>query len=77
MSSPHAITQPAFRPSIMGRNGVVTSGHHLASQAGIQVMMGGGNAIDAAIATAAALGCWPEHAWFNKHFNSMFSQPSM
>ncbi|MDP6042095.1 MAG: gamma-glutamyltransferase, partial [Candidatus Latescibacteria bacterium] len=56
MSSPHAITQPAFRPSIMGTNGVVTSGHHLASQAGIQIMMAGGNAIDAAIATAAALG---------------------
>lgn len=56
MSSPHAITHSAFRPSIMGRNGVVTSGHHLASQAGIQIMMAGGNAIDAAIATAAALG---------------------
>ena len=56
MSSPHAIVHPAFRPSIMGKNGVVTSGHHLASQAGIQIMMAGGNAIDAAIATAAALG---------------------
>ena len=56
MSSPHAIAYPAFRPSIMGRNGVVTSGHHLASQAGIQIMKAGGNAIDAAIATAAALG---------------------
>ena len=56
MSSPHSITQPAFRPSVMGKNGVVTSGHHLASQAGIQIMMAGGNAIDSAIATAAALG---------------------
>jgi gamma-glutamyltranspeptidase len=56
MSSPHAISYPAYRPSVMGKNGVVTSGHPLASQAGLQTMMAGGNAIDAAIATAAALG---------------------
>ncbi len=56
MQSPHGITASAFRPSIMGRNGMVASGHVLASQAGIQLMMAGGNAIDAAIATAAAVG---------------------
>ena len=53
MQSPHG---SAFRPSIMGSNGMVTSGHVLASQAGIQTMMAGGNAVDAAIATAATLG---------------------
>ena len=53
MQSPHG---SAFRPSVMGSNGMVTSGHVLASQAGIQTMMAGGNALDAAIATAAALG---------------------
>ena len=56
MQSPHGITASAFRPSVMGRNGMVTSGQSLASQAGIQTLMAGGNAVDAAIATAAALG---------------------
>ncbi len=53
MQSPHG---SAFRPSVMGSNGMVTSGHVLASQAGVRTMMAGGNAVDAAIATAAALG---------------------
>ena len=41
---------------------MVTSGHPLASQAGIQTMMAGGNAIDAAISTAAALGVAEPHS---------------
>lgn len=56
MKSPHGNRSDAFRPPMMGRNGMVTSGHALASQAGIQVLQMDGNAIDAAIATAAALG---------------------
>ena len=56
MQSPHGVKFSGFRPSVMGRNGMVTSGYPLASQAGVQTMMAGGNAIDAAVATAAALG---------------------
>ncbi len=62
MQSPHSIKFSAFRPPVMGRNGMVTSGHSLASQAGIQAMMAGGNAVDAAIATAAALGAVEPHS---------------
>ncbi len=42
----------AARPVIMGREGMVSSGHHLASLAGARVLQEGGNAIDAALATA-------------------------
>lgn len=37
------------------RHGMVTSPHHLASQAGLQILRDGGTAVEAAIAVAAAL----------------------
>src|SRR5437867_1008711 len=42
----------AGRPVIMGQNGMVSSGHQLASQAGVNVLRDGGNAVDAALAAA-------------------------
>jgi len=46
---------PQTRSEVMARNGLVTTVQPLAAQAGLQVLRQGGNAIDAAVATAAAL----------------------
>ena len=52
---PHGVNFEAHRPVVMGRNGMVCAGQPLAAQAGISILQKGGNAVDAAIATAAAL----------------------
>ena len=54
-STPHGIRYGANRPVVMGRKGMVCAGHPLAAQAGVGVLQRGGDAVDAAIATAAAL----------------------
>ena len=45
----------ATRPVVMGRNGMVSSGHYLASLAGVKVLQEGGNAVDAALAASLTL----------------------
>ena len=45
----------AHRPSVPGIHGLVTAGHPLAAMAGLQVLIKGGNAMDAAVAIGAAL----------------------
>ncbi|HEU5288653.1 MAG TPA: gamma-glutamyltransferase [Candidatus Limnocylindria bacterium] len=46
----HAKTEP------VARNGMVTAEHHLAAEAGVEVMRDGGNAVDAAVAAAFVMG---------------------
>jgi len=46
---------PQTRSEVMARNGMVTTVQPLAAMAGARILMQGGNAIDAAVATAATL----------------------
>ncbi len=49
-------TPRSHRPLIMGRNGAVGANHPLATQAGLDVLRAGGNAVDAAVAVSLTLG---------------------
>ena len=46
---------PQSRSEVLARNGIVTTSQPLAAQAGLQILKKGGNAFDAAVATAAVL----------------------
>ena len=53
--------KPTGRPVIMGTRGIVSSGHPLASQAGLRVLMDGGNVVDCAVAASAVLAVTRPH----------------
>ena len=50
-----------WRPVVMADHGMVSSGHPLASEAGMRVLKAGGNAVDAAVAAWAVQGLTEPH----------------
>jgi gamma-glutamyltranspeptidase/glutathione hydrolase len=48
--------EPTWRPVILSDNGMVASGHALASEIGVRMLRAGGNAMDAALAAWAVQG---------------------
>jgi gamma-glutamyltranspeptidase/glutathione hydrolase len=55
------MSQRTYRPPMIGRNGAVGANHPMATQAGLDILRAGGNAVDAAVAISLTLGVVEPH----------------
>jgi len=56
VNSKYERARPSYRPTVQGQRGMVSSGHSLATLAGLRILERGGNAIDAGVAAGICLG---------------------
>ena len=56
LHSQYERSKPSLRPVMRGASGMISSGHQLATLAGLRILEGGGNAIDAGVAAGICLG---------------------
>lgn len=84
MTAPKVLgTSWSHRPVVMAESGMVVAGHHRAAEAGASMLRAGGNAMDAAVATATTLAiaipfmnglggdCFALHAGSSRHVTAI------
>ena len=59
-----------YRPEVVGKRGVVAAGRHFAAEAGMRMLNGGGNAIDAGVAATFAAAVSERSAAWSAHLVS-------